>query len=487
MVQESTMIWQVLPCYNLIAVTVEKSVCSVDNSEWMRNGDFSPTRLQCQQEAVNLIMQCKLRANPENAVGILSMADTVEVLSTMTQENGKLFMKLHQIEPKGDSDFVNGIKIAHLALKHRQNRNHKMRIVLFVGSPIEHLNANELTKLAKKLKKEKVQVDVVCFGEADSENSEIMGQFVETLNGREGSNGSNLVVVSSGCTLTEALLSSPVCRGEDGAAAPVVTTGGGGFEFGIDPEDDPDLALALRVSLEEQRQRQQQEAVTGGGGGAAETTDTTQQPMDTSAPDIMTMDPGAMTEEQQLEWALRMSMQEGSGASAGAAGMDTTLSTDQQQTTKQESKPQVETSNGAPETASASCVAQSSNASNEQVMEIDNEGAGGGESAVAAQQSNDKDKAEAQAAEVKGGTASTDDQLGQLMSDPELLRQLVADLPGVDPNSQEIQDAVNSAAAATTERVSSITGFSGKLFTVFRSYFQAQKQSKKHDDNKSSK
>uniref|UniRef100_A0A9J2PBP0 CUE domain-containing protein n=1 Tax=Ascaris lumbricoides TaxID=6252 RepID=A0A9J2PBP0_ASCLU len=41
---------------------------------------------------------------------------------------------------------------------------------------------------------------------------------------------------------------------------------------------------------------------------------------------------------------------------------------------------------------------------------------------------------------------SEDDQLGQLMSDPELLRQLVADLPGVDPNSQEIQDAVNSAA-----------------------------------------
>ncbi|VDK59622.1 unnamed protein product [Gongylonema pulchrum] len=40
-----------------------------------------------------------------------------------------------------------------------------------------------------------------------------------------------------------------------------------------------------------------------------------------------------------------------------------------------------------------------------------------------------------------------DDQLGQLMSDPELLRQLVADLPGVDPNSQEVRDAVNTAAA----------------------------------------
>lgn len=59
-----------------------------------------------------------------------------------------------------------------------------------------------------------------------------------------------MVVVSSGCTLTEALLSSPICRGEDGAAAPVVAAGGGGFEFGIDPEDDPDLALVRYSSFE---------------------------------------------------------------------------------------------------------------------------------------------------------------------------------------------------------------------------------------------
>ncbi|VDO79400.1 unnamed protein product [Onchocerca flexuosa] len=91
-----------------------------------------------------------------------------------------------------------------------------------------------------------------------------MGQFIETLNGKEGS-GSNLVVVPPSSSLTEALVSSPVCRGEDGAAAPVVAAGGVGFEFGIDPEDDPDLALALRVSLEEQRQRQR-----GGGTDVAE-------------------------------------------------------------------------------------------------------------------------------------------------------------------------------------------------------------------------
>lgn len=51
-----------------------------------------------------------------------------------------------------------------LALKHRQGKNHKMRIVAFVGSPVES-EEKELVKLAKRLKKEKVNVDVVSFGE----------------------------------------------------------------------------------------------------------------------------------------------------------------------------------------------------------------------------------------------------------------------------------------------------------------------------------
>ena len=48
-------------------------------------------------------------------------------------------------------------------------------------------------------------------------------------------------------------------QGEDGSGAGITSTGGGGFEFGVDPNDDPELALALRVSMEEQRARQQAE------------------------------------------------------------------------------------------------------------------------------------------------------------------------------------------------------------------------------------
>jgi hypothetical protein len=51
--------------------------CSVDNSDYMRNGDFVPTRLQAQQDAVNMICHSKTRSNPENNVGLLTLTKYV--------------------------------------------------------------------------------------------------------------------------------------------------------------------------------------------------------------------------------------------------------------------------------------------------------------------------------------------------------------------------------------------------------------------------
>ena len=50
---------------------------SVDNSEFMRNGDFIPSRLQAQQDAVNMVCHSKTRSNPENNVGLLTLAKYV--------------------------------------------------------------------------------------------------------------------------------------------------------------------------------------------------------------------------------------------------------------------------------------------------------------------------------------------------------------------------------------------------------------------------
>lgn len=76
------------------------------------------------------------------------------------------------------------------------------------------------------------------------------------MNGKDGT-GSHLVTVGSGSSLQEALASSPMLVGEDGAA-PQIIGGGGAYDF--DPNEDPELAMALRISMEEQRQRQEEEA-----------------------------------------------------------------------------------------------------------------------------------------------------------------------------------------------------------------------------------
>merc|ERR1711874_200711 len=182
---------------------------------------------------------------------------------TLTTDSGKILAKLHSVQPKGDLQLLSGIKIAHLALKHRLSKNHKTRIVIFIGSPVD-VEEKELVKVAKKLKKEKVSVDIVSFGE-DELNKDLLQKFIETVNGRDGS-GSHLVTIPVGPHLSDALVSSPIVQGEDGSGA--VPTGGG-FEFGVDPNEDPELALALRVSMEEQRARQEAENAAGGGAGAA--------------------------------------------------------------------------------------------------------------------------------------------------------------------------------------------------------------------------
>jgi len=380
-------------------MVLESTLLCVDNSEYMRNGDFLPTRLQAQQDAVGMITQAKLRSNPESNVGLMSLSD-LDVLSTLTTDTGKVLAKLHAVQPKGQIKLIPGLKIAHLALKHRLGKNHKTRIITFIGSPID-ADEKELVKVAKKLKKEKVSVDVVSFGEVD-ENAELLKKFVETVNGRDGT-GSHLVTIPPGPHLSDALISSAIIQGEDGASA-VIASSGGGFEFGVDPNEDPELALALRVSMEENRARQAREEA---GSGAMDTS--AAEPGTASAAPApedeamlaraleMSMEPAdsksnkttggssepnlaAMTEEEQIEYAMRMSMQE-SDTTEGAA--------------------------------------------KDEKMDVD------------------------EAATKTGSKAATGDDGGEedyseVMNDPEFLQSVLESLPGVDPQSEAMRQAMGA-------------------------------------------
>ncbi|KAL0379137.1 UNVERIFIED_CONTAM: 26S proteasome non-ATPase regulatory subunit [Sesamum radiatum] len=234
----------------------------IDNSEWMRNGDYSPNRFQAQADAVNLICGAKTQSNPENTVGILTMAGKgVRVLVTPTSDLGKILACMHGLEMGCEMNLAAGIQVAQLALKHRQNKKQQQRIIVFAGSPVKY-DKKVLELIGRKLKKNSVALDIVNFGEEDQEKSEKLEALLAAVNNNDSS---HIVHVPPGpSALSDVLISTPIFTGDGeggsgfAAAAAAAAAGGvSGFEFGVDPNLDPELALALRVSMEEERARQE--------------------------------------------------------------------------------------------------------------------------------------------------------------------------------------------------------------------------------------
>jgi 26S proteasome regulatory subunit N10 len=115
------------------------------------------------------------------------------------------------------------------------------------------------------MKKNNTSIDIVAFGDLSDDNIAKLQALNEAVKGGEGS---HLEIVPPGPNLlSDSIVASPILAGEGGGApsnggGAGGADGGDGFEFGIDPSVDPELALALRMSLEEDRARQERERKT---------------------------------------------------------------------------------------------------------------------------------------------------------------------------------------------------------------------------------
>lgn len=162
--------------------------------------------------------------------------------------------------------------------------------------------------------------------------------------------------------------------------------GASDFEFGVDPSADPELALALRVSMEEQRQRQEEEARRAAAASAAEAgiaaaggdeSDEALLKMTMGQPEFGRAglpDLSSMSEEEQIAYAMQMSLQGAEFAQAEAAEVDSGAAMDTSEPAKEE---------------------------------------------------DDYD----------------------VMQDPEFLQSVLENLPGVDPNNEAIRNAMGSLAS----------------------------------------
>ncbi|KAK6588291.1 26S proteasome regulatory subunit S5A [Cryptosporidium xiaoi] len=240
-------------------MTLEATVICLDNSNYSRNSDYGTSRIIQQQDAVNFISGIKTQQNPENLVGILSMAgERIELRVTPTSDLGKAMHSIVGMRLCGKIDIMRGIQIAQLALKHRLNKNLKQRIICFVGSPLDDdVSEKQLEKLGKTLKKNNVSIDIISFGEIDINHSRLEA----LVNSANNNNKSNFIEIKAPNNIVDALMSSPIVLGEGNhvvneGSASSIPGDANAFEFGVDPSVDPELYMALRMSMEEERARQ---------------------------------------------------------------------------------------------------------------------------------------------------------------------------------------------------------------------------------------
>eukprot|EP00537_Pseudo-nitzschia_pungens_P005370 CAMPEP_0172357734 /NCGR_PEP_ID=MMETSP1060-20121228/2074_1 /TAXON_ID=37318 /ORGANISM="Pseudo-nitzschia pungens, Strain cf. cingulata" /LENGTH=485 /DNA_ID=CAMNT_0013078545 /DNA_START=210 /DNA_END=1667 /DNA_ORIENTATION=- len=458
---------------------LESCMIIVDNSEFMRNGDYVPTRLEAQQDAANLLVGAKTQSHPESTVGV---AAGTELLVSPTEDVGKLLSAVHDLQisrsgncfgvsisaSKGNSksnsnsktkdsaDVTAAIQVASLALKHRKNKNGAQRIVLFIGSPLDGLDGRTLAKAGRQLKKNNVAIDVVAMGELEA-NEDKLKELVDAANGRASADDGaertcNLVTIPAGVLPSDVLASSPIIHGGTGgsafaasaaaAAAGVGSPGGGGgggadafAEYGgVDPNMDPELAMALRVSMEEERARQERlaaQSLAEAASSSSSNNSNNQESKDAemsdaaaassgdagasssaAAPSAMVMDLGISEEEALLQQALAMSMNENEPPAAAAAS-------------EEDSKP------AATATATAS-------------METEEED---DDEAAAMQLALQMSLAQAEEDEKKASATKQEDakqQQQQQFQDPKFVNQLLGSLPGVNPNDPAIQSALQS-------------------------------------------
>ncbi|KAG5050833.1 hypothetical protein JHK87_003031 [Glycine soja] len=383
-------------------MVLEATMICIDNSEWMRNGDYSPSRFQAQTDAVNLICGAKTQSNPENTVGVLTMAGKgVRVLVTPTSDLGKILACMHGLEIGGEMNLAAGIQVAQLALKHRQNKKQQQRIIVFAGGPVKH-EKKMLEMIGRKLKKNSVALDIVNFGEEDEGKTEKLEALLSAVNNNDTS---HIVHVPSGPNaLSDVLISTPIFTGDGeggsgfAAAAAAAAAGGvSGFEFGVDPNLDPELALALRVSMEEERARQEAAAKKASEDASKQEKDGEQQasPQDTT-------------------------MTEGASAAASEAETKRTDLTDDENALLQQ----------------ALAMSMDDPTINHEVRDTDMSEAAAEdpELALALQLS----------VEDSSKDSASQSDMSKLLADQSFVSSILASLPGVDPNDPSVKDLLAS-------------------------------------------
>lgn len=261
----------------------EATIICLDNSDWTRNGDYYPSRWISQVEVYNLLADIKRQQNMENTIGALLMSgkrpDLLLPPSTLVDKIIDV-VKAASISKYSEIQLCNSLMIASMALKYRPNKNQKQKILAFIASPVSEADIKSFPEIAKVLKKNAVGLDVVNMIE---QNRPILASLVDQVN---VSGNSTIISCNSGSALTDFVLSSPIAQGGQAQNS--------AYEGASNAQDDPELAEALRISLEESKKKEEKPK------------EETKKPKEEAKEEPMIEE---LSEEEMLKKAMEMSMQ----------------------------------------------------------------------------------------------------------------------------------------------------------------------------------
>ena len=146
---------------------------------------------------------------------------------------------------------MKALQTSALALKHRLDSTLAQRIICFTASGINE-NTEEMKLICKKLKKNGIALDLIALGDLSQKQRDLLQVMNDSV---KGDRTCELLFVEPHEMLSDRLFSSSIIGVEGaGGAAPV-----------INEAEDPELLMALQLSLQEEEQRRAAEARGGGG------------------------------------------------------------------------------------------------------------------------------------------------------------------------------------------------------------------------------
>lgn len=197
----------------------------IDNTMYMQNQDYMPNRYVLQTEIITSIINKMLSSEFENAVGIVPIAQfSPNYLVTPTHSRKNILRFMSNLKLDHNHALFRAFELAHISNVHRNMA--KKHILAFIGSPVDVECDDTLRKCIDKVQ-EAVEagfvVDIVFFGEARDYKDWFEAE-IQSENFRCGVVNENDDMYS----VTMSLISESVME-----------------------ENDPELAMALKMSMEE--------------------------------------------------------------------------------------------------------------------------------------------------------------------------------------------------------------------------------------------